>query len=473
LSPQFPSRSEINDAPVPYQNLGHEFWAFAQGFALCFFRFTRSVLPQAGQYLCGLMQARRATMLQMADVVPDSDSQALHHFLSVSDWDSQRVMDQVATGVDAELGGTLDSCLVIDESSFPKKGNKSVGVARQWCGTRGKTDSCQVGVFASLGHGNRASLIDARLYLPREWTNSPNRCRKAGVPESARTFQTKPELALEMVHRARAQGLRFRWVAADGGYGNNPAFLQALDDAGEVFVIDIHRDQRIYAEDPKPEIPTSSPGRSRRRVTEKKPMRVDAWLAQQPESAWQREWIRHTTKGELHLDVMRDMVWLWNGREASARCWHLLVTRDPNDPESLKYSLSNASAETPAGRLAQIQRQRYWIERAFQDAKREAGMADYQARSWKAWHHHMALVMMALLFLLQQRKKHQSTHPLLSCTDLKILLAKVLPRRDVGLDEVLRLMEQRHKRRQAATKSAYQKRRTRDGPFLGVGNLTK
>jgi len=172
------------------------------------------VLPQAGQYLSGLMQARRATMLQMAEVVPESDSQALHHFLSVSDWDSQTVMDQVATGVDAELGGTLDSCLVIDETSFPKKGKKSVGVARQWCGTRGKTDSCQVGVFASLGHGSRASLIDARLYLPREWTDSERRCRQAGVPEPARSFRTKPELALEMVRRARSQGLRFRWVAA-------------------------------------------------------------------------------------------------------------------------------------------------------------------------------------------------------------------------------------------------------------------
>ena len=204
-------------------------------------------------------------------------------------------------------------------------------------------------------------------------------------------------------------------------------------------------------------------------------MRADAWMAKQPESAWQREWIRHTTKGESHLDVMRSLVWLWDGREDSARCWHLIVTREPGDPESLKYSLSNAAADTPAGRLAQIQRQRYWIERTFQNAKREAGMAEYQARSWKAWHHHMALVMMALLFLLQQRQQHQTTHPLLSCTDLKILLAHVLPRRNIGLEEVIHLMEQRHKRRQSATKSTYRKQRARDGtsPDSDPGNLTK
>jgi SRSO17 transposase len=419
------------------------------------------------------MQARRATMLQMADVVPESDSQALHHFLSVSSWDSQAVMDQVAAGADALLGGTLDSCLVIDETSFPKKGTKSVGVARQWCGTLGKTDSCQVGVFASLGHGSQAALIDARLYLPREWTDSNERCSRAGVPESFQSFQTKPELALDIVNRARSQGVRFRWVAADGGYGKNAVFLRSLDDAGERFVVDVHRNQYIYLEDPQPSIPASSSGRHRRLVAQSDPLRVDAWMADQPQSAWRRVWIRHTTKGELHLDLLQAQIWLWDGKEESARCWQVIVTQVPGDPESLKYSLSNAVPEMPGHRLAQIQRQRYWIERAFQDAKSEAGMADYQARSWKAWHHHMALVMMVLLFMLQQRQKHHATHPKLSCADLKILLAHILPNRNASLEEVLRLMEQRHRRRKAATDSAYRQQRVRDGTLAESENLTK
>ena len=441
--------------------MGRQLRAFAEGFALCFSRRTRSVLAHAEQYLCGLMQAPRANLQQMAEVVPESDAQALHHFLSVSDWDSQAVMDQVAAGADALLGGTVDSCLVVDETSFPKKGIKSVGVARQWCGTRGKTDNCQVGVFASLGHGDRAALIQARLYLPKEWTLSNKRCRKAGVPESARSFRTKPELALEMVESVRSKGVRFRWVAADGGYGNHPGFLRALDDADETFVIDIHRDQRIFEQDPQPTVATS--GRSRRLVAGCDSIRADAWADRQPKTAWKRVWIRHTSKGELGLEMLHTRVWLWDKREASARCWHLIVTREPGDPASIKFSLSNAPAEIASHRLAQIQRQRYWIERAFQDAKQQAGMDEYQARSWKAWHHHMALVMMALLFWLQQRHKHQATHPLLSCRDLKILLVHILPRRDASLEEVLRLMEQRHRRRQAATESAYKKQRARDG----------
>jgi SRSO17 transposase len=407
------------------------------------------------------MQTRRATMMKMAEVVPDSDAQALHHFLSESDWDSQAVMDQVAAGADALLGGTLDSCLVLDETSFPKKGTKSVGVARQWCGTRGKTDNCQVGVFASLGHGSQAALINARLYLPREWADSAKRCKSAGVPEADQRLRTKPELALEMVQHARSLGLRFRWVAADGGYGSNPAFLRALADADETFVIDIHRDQRIYLEDPRPSAPTS--GRRRSPVSEVDPVRVDAWAAQQPSSAWQPTWIRHTTKGELRVEMLHRQVWLWNGKESSVRCWRVIATRVLGEPETLKFSLSNADLEIPASRLAQIQRQRYWIERAFQEAKGEAGMADYQARSWKAWHHHMALVMMALLFLLQQRQEHKATHPLLNCKDLKIVLAHVLPSRDASLEEIIALMEQRHRLRQAATESAYHRQRQRSG----------
>ncbi len=165
--------------------------------------------------------------------------------------------------------------------------------------------------------------------------------------------------------------------------------MRALADAGERFVVDVHRDQRIYTQDPKPRAPESPLGRRRRRVAQVAPLRVDAWMEQQPESAWQQVWIRHTTKGELRLELLQEQIWLWDGKEDTARCWQVMATRLPNDPESLKYSLSNAAPELPGRRIAQIQRQRYWMERASQEAKGEAGMADYQARGWKAWHHHM------------------------------------------------------------------------------------
>jgi SRSO17 transposase len=129
-------------------------------------------------------------------------------------------------------------------------------------------------------------------------------------------------------------------------------------------------------------------------------LRVDEWAAQQPPEAWQRVWVRHSTQGELRLEALRRQAWLQEGSQTKPRCWQLLATREVGAPETIKYSLSNAQEEIPLQRLAYLQRQRYWVERAFQEAKNEAGMDKYQARSWQAWHHHMALVMMALLFLL-------------------------------------------------------------------------
>lgn len=160
------------------------------------------------------MQAVCRNIERMIEVVPDTEYQALHHFASQSPWDHRLVMDQVALDSDRHLGGTPDSGLIIDETSIPKKGKKSVGVARQWCGRLGKVDNCQVGVFASLVHGSSATLIDARLYLPEEWTKDRKRCKSAGVPDNVH-FKTKSQLALDIVHHARSLGLRFAWVWLD------------------------------------------------------------------------------------------------------------------------------------------------------------------------------------------------------------------------------------------------------------------
>ena len=198
-------------------------------------------------------------------MVAEADEQRLQHMLTESQWDHRAVLDQVAQEADRRLGGTEDSCLLIDESGFAKKGKHSVGVKRQWCGRQGKVDNCQVGVFAALGKAHLSTLIDERLYLPKEWALSPARCRKAGIPEAERVHKSKSELALEMVRHQRALGLRFAWVGADGGYGKEPAFLRGLEGMGERFVVDIHKDQHLYLEDPRPAIPESSPARGRPR----------------------------------------------------------------------------------------------------------------------------------------------------------------------------------------------------------------
>ena len=395
----------------------------------------------------------------MEEHVVGADDQALQYMLTDAQWDSKAVMDQVAQEVNQLLGGD-ESCLLLDESGFEKKGEHSVGVARQWNGRLGKVDNCQVGVFAALGCGTRVSLIDFRLYLPESWSKDALRCKKMGIPESFRAFKTKSELALEMVRHQRQQGIQFAWVGADGGYGKEPAFLRGLDDMDEIFVVDVHKDQLIYLEDPQPVIPQKKNKRGKktsRYQAQTQSVRVDDWKKAQPEEAWQRYKLRDSTKGELVVEILHQRVWLWDKNGPNAHHWHLIVRRELNSPETCKYTLSNAPAETSTQQLAQMQGQRFWIERAFEDGKSESGMADYQARKWRSWHHHMALVSMAMLFMAEERELHRDEMPLLSCNDIEILLRTFLPRRDIDPDEVVRQMEKRHRRRQASIDNAFNK----------------
>jgi len=172
------------------------------------------------------------------------------------------------------------------------------------------------------------------------------------------------------------------------------------------FVADVHKDQLIYLEDPQPTIPERASARGRKPtapVTQAPPARVDKWVSSQPETAWKRMNLRQSTKGRKYVDVMHRRVWLWDHKESEAHCWHLIVRREINARNDIKYSLSNASPDTVPLRLAKMKGQRFWVERSFQDGKSQAGLADYQVRGWKAWHHHVALVMMAMLFMLRER----------------------------------------------------------------------
>jgi SRSO17 transposase len=395
----------------------------------------------------------------MTEVVPGTKYQSLHHFTTYSPWDHRPVIDQVALDADILLGGSPDSALIIDESSLPKKGKKSVGVARQWCGRLGKVDNCQVGVYASLVLGSSATITDYRLYLPQEWTDDHKRCKSAGVPDDI-TFKSKSQLALDIVHHARSLGMRYAWVGADGGYGKEPQFLKTLDDEGEQFIVDVHKDQSIYLEDPCPYIPEKQAVKGRHPSlykTDTPKLAVAKWASEQPEDAWQRIATRDSTKGRLQVDILTRRVWVWLDKKQCVRQWHLVVRRECDSQQTLKYSLSNAPAEISPERLAYMQGQRFFVERSFQDAKETAGMDHYQVRGWLAWHHHMAMVMMSTLFLLETRMEQKETHPLLSCPDIAKLLAHFLPRRDITHEEVFRQMNVRHQQRQASIDSAYKR----------------
>jgi SRSO17 transposase len=399
------------------------------------------------------MQADKKNMERMVEVVPDSDWQSLQNFLSYSPWSGKELLDQLAYDANELIGGDADSCFIVDESGFSKKGNKSVGVSRQWNGRLGKIDNCQVGVYGALCCRDQATLIDTRLFLPESWTNDPDRCREAGVPDDRLEHRKKAELALDLVQSARANGVDFRWVGGDAFYGDDPEFLRQLDQRGATFMLDIHKDQTIYLADPTPYIPDrkSTRGRTPTRLqTDQLAVEVGQWAEEQPSSAWEKMVVRHSTKGFIVARVLHREVWLWDGEEPQAHQWHLVVSDSELSKNKRKYSLSNAPSETPISRLVYMQGQRYWVERAIEDGKSHAGLADYQVRTWTGWHHHMAMVMLALLFMLETKIKNEDTYQLLSCYDIQILLSHFLPRRDITKQEVIRQMLIRHKQRAAS-----------------------
>jgi SRSO17 transposase len=257
----------------------------------------------------------------------------------------------------------------------------------------------------------------------------------------------------------------YKWVGCDGFYGEDPAFLRALDTlpVPEIFMADVQSAQRVYLEDPKPTVPSPKPGKRGKKPTllkaQTEPIRVDKWASQQPVDTWERMTLRDSTKGELQVDILHELVWLWDGKEAEAHYWHLVVLCSVNAPSKLKYSLSNADKETQVPRLAFMQGQRYWVEHTLRNGKQEVGLGDYQVRGWRGWHHHMALVMMAMLFMLEEKILHQEDIPLLSYSDIRIMLAHDRTRRDTTFDEVLRLLSHRHRQRQSSTDSAYKRQR--------------
>ncbi len=392
----------------------------------------------------------------MAEVVCGSEYQNLHHMLSESAWDRGKVRRQLIVDANAHFGHV--SALVIDESGFGKKGDKSAGVARQWNGRLGKTDNCQVGVFATVTRDRVAAVVDGELYVPKEWFANPSRCEAAGIPEDQR-FRTKGEMALSMIRRLRQEGLNYAYVVFDAGYGHLPWLLRALADDGETFLAEVHADQVIFRGDPDPFVPERQSAKGRRPTrleAQRLPLTVSEWIAMQPASRWRRLSVREGEKGDVVAEYLTQRVWLWDGKEARARCWHLLVRREI-DGSKLKFCVSNAKPEASLRHLAEMQAARHFVERGFEDAKGDCGLADYQVRRFNAWHHHMALVMIALMFLAKERLANRHTAELLSCNDLVDILRYKLPTKIRSDEALAELIANRHRRRQRARDYAYRK----------------
>ncbi len=407
---------------------------------------------QAGVYVRGLFEAKNGdrNLEDIAETVPGADHQRLHTFITDTPWDEGKVLDWTSAQADGLLGGAPQSHLVIDESGFSKKGASSAGVARQYNGRVGKVDNCQVGVFAALAAGRRVTLLEGRLYLPQEWCDSPARCDTARIPADRREFKSKAQIALEMVRAQRARGVRFHWVSVDGGYGNDPAFLRALEADGETFVADAHCDQRFWLEDPQPAPSQIATGK--RQSAKPKAFgeaeQVRDWAASQPPEEWVAFKRRDGINGPLRGEFLHRRAWLWDGEEEMARCWRLLVWRPEESPQEIKYVLSNAPADVAVLDLARMACSRFWVERALQDAKGAVGMGEYQLRSWVGWHRHMAMVTLAMFFMLQQKTLLAEELPLLSAEDVAWAIERYLPRPDATEEEVQKALARRHRRRQ-------------------------
>jgi len=424
--------------------------------------YRRDVSHHARSYLQGLLNPTiRKNVEDIAESLPGGNTQDLQQFISSSKWSTEAVLKQIALNANELIGDSENTALILDESGFPKKGNHSVGVARQWLGCLGKTDNGQVGVYAALCNNTRSSLINTRLYLPQCWIDDPERCLKAGVPQDQIRMRTKEELALEMIDDAIAQHLQFGWVGADAGYGKGLWFMLQVENRKLSFAVDIHKDMRIYEKAVHPYLPKKKSTRGREPTeytTDEPAIRVDRWAQKQQASQWKSLIVRDSTKGPLTYEVCTRRVYVWSPElKEDSRQWWLVVRRNPQTHEDYKYTLINAPKTASIERLAYMQAQRYWVEHAFEVAKGECGMSDYEVCFWTGWHHHMALAMMAQLFLLTEAVHNEEEYPLLSPKDIMLLLALYLPQKEPTIEDLVIEMRMRHRQRERTKVSAVKK----------------
>jgi SRSO17 transposase len=249
-------------------------------------------------------------------------------------------------------------------------------------------------------------LIDSRLYLPEEWVNDKERCLKAKIPPEMIKFQTKHDLGLEMIDNAIKEEIPFSHVAMDGFYGENPALLNELENRGVIFVADIASNTQVYLEKPFVKIPEKKGSRGRpptkQKVLNTSPVKVDSLSSSG--DGWKLIKVRNTERGNKKVYFKALQVWRrYNELPCLKPLW-LLISKDVDSGE-IKHSLCNAAETTSLEKLAKMQSSRYWVERAFQDAKENCGMDEYMIRSWNAWHRHMIMVMLAMLILISYQMK--------------------------------------------------------------------
>jgi len=439
---------------------------FHQEYTSLFATQTNSAAKPAKDYLQGqLFTKQQMNLTQYCREVPDSEYEAMQHFITDSPWSDAKLVNQLRADVCHLLGDSPDGALILDESGIPKQGKMSVGVGRQYCGRLGKVDNCQVGVYLAYANSHHTSLVDYRLYLPQSWVADTSRRTKCGVPQEIE-FQTKAQLGLEMIRSFSAAGLPFGWVSMDCHYGEQPWLLKQLSDADICYMADVPCDTRIFANRPKTQVPKRKGNRGRyptreRLVTgELSPVEVHHFAHCLSGPDWTRLSVRETERGWLIADFAAKRVWHSVDNLPFQEVW-LVLRRPVGENGAIRFSFSNAPEETSLARLATMQCRRYWVERALEDAKGQAGLDQYQVRGWKGWHHHMAMTLLAMLFLLQLTIQFREKAPLLTLQDTREILEEFLPRKSYSPQEFIELLEQKHQARLSARRSHAKKQKRR------------
>lgn len=340
---------------------------------------------------------------------------AVQQFIGEGAWDDDRILERHQQLVAEDLG-EADGTVILDGSGFPKKGEHSVGVQRQYCGALGKLANCQQGVFlayaSSLGH----TFLDRRLYMPESWFDKEHAAKrkKCGVPKDL-VFKAEPELGLEMLRQIVERGVvPFAWVNADAHYGVSPSFLDGVAGLDKWYFAEVTSTTMVWPEGVKilpaglgqaGNLNTGRP-RSGPRVARNQPaaQEVRQMAAESPTGVWKRYTIKEGAKGPISADFAFVRAVRKRRRRPGHEVW-VIFRRSASDPTEIKYYLSNAPAEIAKTDLVRQAGLRWPVETAIEEAKSELGMDHYETRTWCGWHHHMTLTFLAHHFLVHLRLK--------------------------------------------------------------------
>jgi SRSO17 transposase len=387
--------------------------------------------------------------------------QAMQNFLTESPWDYQRVQAQTQQIFAEELvpaaaASPVGVVGVIDESGDEKSGTHSCGAGTQWFGRLGKTEVCQVGVFLLGVVPQGSALLDHQLFLPQDWARDRARRQKTRVPSDIK-FRTKPQIAIELMKRTLSNGhVRFDWITADSLYGKSGEFLDELESLQQKYVVETACHITFWTCDPATQIPPyCGQGPRPTRPTRQAVRSAQDIAASLPQSAWQPVKLREGTKGPLVAEFARMRVWSVRHGKPGPEAW--LVFRRELGSKEVKYYVSNAGEDVALETLALVIATRWRVEEFLEDAKEYLGLADYEARGWTSWHHHMSLVGVAHLYVMLVRQDLRDDAPELSLDRAYRLVCDAMTRPQLTAEESLRITEyhlqQNHKAHKSHRKS--------------------